>query len=59
MLVHKAGEREKSLFFFLFQDKLPLAVVGSNTIMEVNNKKVRVRQYPWGVAEGISPSLHA
>lgn len=34
------------------QDKLPLAVVGSNTIIEVNNKKVRVRQYPWGVAEG-------
>lgn len=40
----------KTLFFH--KDKLPLAVVGSNTIIEVNNKKVRVRQYPWGVAEG-------
>lgn len=34
------------------QDKLPLAVVGSNTIIEVNGKRVRGRQYPWGVAEG-------
>lgn len=34
------------------QDKLPLAVVGSNTIIEVNSKRVRGRQYPWGVAEG-------
>uniref|UniRef100_A0AAQ4S8S3 Septin-7 n=1 Tax=Gasterosteus aculeatus aculeatus TaxID=481459 RepID=A0AAQ4S8S3_GASAC len=32
-------------------DKLPLAVVGSNTIIEVNSKRVRGRQYPWGVAE--------
>lgn len=34
------------------QDRLPLAVVGSNTIIEVNGKRVRGRQYPWGVAEG-------
>lgn len=34
------------------KDRLPLAVVGSNTIIEVNGKKVRGRQYPWGVAEG-------
>lgn len=36
----------------VLQDKLPLAVVGSNTIIEVNGKRVRGRQYPWGVAEG-------
>lgn len=43
---------------FLCQDKLPLAVVGSNTIIEVNGKRVRGRQYPWGVAEGIkAPTL--
>lgn len=35
-----------------FQDRLPLAVVGSNTIIEVNGKRIRGRQYPWGVAEG-------
>ncbi|ELW70429.1 Septin-7 [Tupaia chinensis] len=37
---------------FKKQDRLPLAVVGSNTIIEVNGKRVRGRQYPWGVAEG-------
>ncbi|TRY90926.1 hypothetical protein DNTS_014451, partial [Danionella cerebrum] len=36
---------------FKKQDRLPLAVVGSNTIIEVNGKRVRGRQYPWGVAE--------
>lgn len=40
------------LFVFVLQDRLPLAVVGSNTIIEVNGKRVRGRQYPWGVAEG-------
>ena len=31
---------------------MPLAVVGSNVVIEVNGRKVRGRQYPWGVAEG-------
>ncbi|CAL8363249.1 unnamed protein product [Arctogadus glacialis] len=33
------------------KERLPLAVVGSNTIIEVNGKRVRGREYPWGVAE--------
>uniref|UniRef100_H3D268 Septin n=1 Tax=Tetraodon nigroviridis TaxID=99883 RepID=H3D268_TETNG len=44
-------EEENRLVRKIKKDKLPLAVVGSNTIMEMNSKKVRVRQYPWGVAE--------
>lgn len=32
---------------------MPLAVVGSNVVVEVNGRKVRGRQYPWGVAEGM------
>ncbi|XP_030664868.1 septin-7-like, partial [Nomascus leucogenys] len=36
---------------FKKQYRLPLAVVGSNTIIEVNGKRVRGRQYPWNVAE--------
>ena len=39
------------------QERLPLAVVGSNTIIEVNGKRVRGRQYPWGVAEGERSSI--
>ena len=39
------------LMFFLLQEAIPFAVVGSNTVLEVNQKKVRGRQYPWGVAE--------
>lgn len=43
---------------FKQQDKelkacLPFAVVGSNTILEVNGKKMRGRQYEWGLVEGI------
>lgn len=34
---------------------MPLAVVGSNVVVEVNGRKVRGRQYPWGVAEGMCP----
>lgn len=36
---------------------MPLAVVGSNVVVEVNGKKVRGRQYPWGVAEGMSAQV--
>lgn len=37
---------------------MPLAVVGSNVVIEVNGKKVRGRQYPWGVAEGMFTQVH-
>ena len=35
-----------------FQDRVPFAVVGSNTVVESNGRKVRGRVYPWGVVEG-------
>lgn len=35
--------------------RVPFAVVGSNTVLEVEGgKRVRGRRYPWGVAEGTS-----
>ncbi|XP_053561231.1 septin-4-like, partial [Bombina bombina] len=30
---------------------IPFAVIGSNTVVESNGKRVRGRQYPWGVVE--------
>ncbi|VVC27255.1 Hypothetical protein CINCED_3A025340 [Cinara cedri] len=46
---------------FKQQDKelkscLPFAVVGSNTILEVNGKKMRGRQYDWGLVEVDNPA---
>jgi len=35
------------------QGSIPFAVIGSNSITEVRGKQVRVRQYPWGMAEGV------
>lgn len=34
---------------------IPFAVVGSNTIIEVAGKKIRGRQYPWGVVDVENP----
>lgn len=31
--------------------RVPFAVVGANTVIEVGDKKVRGRKYPWGIAE--------
>lgn len=35
---------------------IPFAIVGSNTTLEVSGRKVRGRQYPWGVVDGIAKS---
>ncbi|KAM7282436.1 septin-7 isoform X1 [Ixodes scapularis] len=40
------NKRQKPL-----RERVPFAVVGSNTVVEVNGKRVRGRKYPWGVAE--------
>ena len=36
----------------LLKSKLPFAIVGSNTVIEVDGKSVRGRQYPWGLVNG-------
>uniref|UniRef100_A0A8D3C5P3 Septin n=1 Tax=Scophthalmus maximus TaxID=52904 RepID=A0A8D3C5P3_SCOMX len=47
----ETDDEEENRLVKKIKDKLPLAVVGSNTITEANGKRVRGRQYPWGVAE--------
>ncbi|XP_039544859.1 septin 7b isoform X2 [Pimephales promelas] len=47
----ETDDEEENKIVKKIKDRLPLAVVGSNTIIEANGKKVRGRQYPWGVAE--------
>ncbi|XP_028129297.1 protein peanut-like [Diabrotica virgifera virgifera] len=33
------------------KDRVPFAVVGASTVVEVDGKEVRGRKYPWGIAE--------
>ena len=35
---------------------MPFAVVGANAMVEVKGKKIRGRQYPWGIVEVENPS---
>ncbi|XP_046418595.1 septin-7-like isoform X7 [Neodiprion fabricii] len=44
-------EEEESKLHKVLRDRVPFAVVGANTVVEQDGKKVRGRKYPWGVAE--------
>ncbi|KAK7872263.1 hypothetical protein R5R35_012116 [Gryllus longicercus] len=44
-------DEEESKVNKVLKDRVPFAVVGSNTVIEVDGKKVRGRKYPWGIAE--------
>ena len=37
------------------KSSIPFALVGASTILEINGKKVRGRQYPWGVVDIENP----
>jgi cell division control protein 11 len=34
---------------------MPFAIVGSEEVVEIGGRKVRARQYPWGVVEVDNP----
>ena len=38
------------------RDSIPFAVVGANAMVDVRGKKIRGRQYPWGVIEVENPT---
>lgn len=45
-------EEEEAKVLKQLRTRVPFAVVGANTVIEIDGKKVRGRRYPWGVAEG-------
>lgn len=46
-------DEEEAKVMRQLRQRVPFAVVGANTVIEVEGgKKVRGRRYPWGVAEG-------
>ncbi|XP_068982171.1 septin-7 isoform X3 [Bombus flavifrons] len=44
-------EEEESKLHKVLRERVPFAVVGANTVVEHDGRKVRGRKYPWGVAE--------
>lgn len=44
-------EEENKIQKKLLKDRVPFAVVGSNTVVDNNGKRMRGRQYPWGIVE--------
>lgn len=46
-------EEEESKLHKNLRDRVPFAIVGANTVIEHDGKKVRGRKYPWGVVEGL------
>lgn len=45
-------DEEDTKLHKVLKDRVPFAVVGSNTVIEIDGKKIRGRKYPWGIAEG-------
>ncbi|KOX70406.1 Protein peanut [Melipona quadrifasciata] len=44
-------EEEESKLHKVLRERVPFAVVGANTVVEHDGRKVRGRKYPWGIAE--------
>jgi septin family protein len=55
LILEKMNHVTHSIFdniLLIFQDRVPFAVIGSNKVIESGGKKIRGRQYPWGIVEG-------
>ncbi|CAG5095341.1 Oidioi.mRNA.OKI2018_I69.XSR.g14143.t1.cds [Oikopleura dioica] len=33
------------------RERIPFAIIGSNHVLQLNDRRVRARQYPWGICE--------
>nr|XP_034177532.1 septin-7 isoform X6 [Osmia lignaria]XP_034177533.1 septin-7 isoform X6 [Osmia lignaria] len=47
----EAKDEEENNLHKVLRDRVPFAVVGANTVVEQDGRKVRGRKYPWGIAE--------
>jgi septin family protein len=39
------------IFSLKKKESIPFAIMGSNTTLETNGRKIRARAYPWGVVD--------
>lgn len=47
-------DEEEAKALKILRNRVPFAVVGANTIIEVDGRKIRGRKYPYGIVEGES-----
>ncbi|XP_058790132.1 septin-7 isoform X2 [Phymastichus coffea] len=47
----EAEDEDESKLHKVLRDRVPFAIVGANTVIEHDGKKVRGRKYPWGIVE--------
>lgn len=45
-------DEEEAKVLRQLRSRVPFAIVGANTVVEIDGRKVRGRRYPWGTAEG-------
>lgn len=45
-------DEEEAKVLRQLRSRVPFAIVGANSVIEVDGRKVRGRRYPWGIAEG-------
>lgn len=45
-------DEEEAKALRLLRSRVPFAVVGANTIIEIDGRKIRGRKYPYGIVEG-------
>jgi septin 7 len=45
-------DEEEAKALRVLRSRVPFAVVGANTIIEIDGRKIRGRKYPYGIVEG-------
>lgn len=51
-LLEDEEDEQMAADFRRLRSRMPFAVVGANSTIDIDGQNVRGRRYPWGVAEG-------